>query len=328
MKDDYNNVKRIYENPGQISYIDILDPSRWVSSADKLSDSTSTSELWEIPSLPNWPEPNIQSMKHWVKTTINDFPASDLITYCPYQPNDWGDGPWLNVAAEHIWAHESVPGLWGINQKYYADIWWQASPKLISKNDLPVLLKHLKDSTTIEKLLGMGRIDIPQEYKASLTEWPLLEGEFAEGLGGPSNNTFHDELPVSWMPLVGACGNPDHRDEQRPVLLPWPLLFRMWGLELDLDKGVIHKDGEVIFGIPSWASGEDALAARIIPLKKLLDESDLELIWLTRGERKAYLDWSNMGSNKEHAWADLYGLSFLGPDLRVQTAWFDYKIEE
>ena len=174
--------------------------------------------------------------------------------------------------------------------------------------------------------VGIGRIDPPRAGEIDLTGWSRLQGDFSLGFHDTHDSQWSEEwFPVSWMHLVGKCGDPDRRDEHRPVLMPWPRLFREWGLELDLRRGVVCRGQEIVFGLAGWVLGEDALLARLEPLQRLLTESGFRLVWLLRGERRAFLNIT-VPHEAPTAWVDFHGLAYLGSDGFVQTAWLHRKL--
>lgn len=278
--------------------------------------------FWKIPSLPPWPDPNPNEIRQWVHSENNDLPPTDVIVCAPELPKDWGEGAWLKLFSEHIWKSNFAPGQWALGRRFLTDIWWQISPMLIHSDDLPRLLESLEQSTVQEHLLATGRIDPANDWHVPLTQWPTLVEPWDEGFRDATpGGRWGEWLPVPWRPLVGECGHPDRRDEHAPVCLPLPSLFKEWNLELDLRRGVVLYQGEPIFGLAGWVFQEDALFARVEPLRNLLAASDYALIWCMRGERRAFLNLSDPHNENTSAWADFHGIGFLGSDGRVQTAW-------
>jgi len=88
-------------------------------------------------------------------------------------------------------------------------------------------------------------------------------------------------------------------------------------------KMTVCKDGEPIFCL----HGDDALFAHKTRLQKLLKESRYRLIWLFRGERRAFLSWG-LSSDKEYSWVDCYAVLFFGLDGNIQTAWYDRELRQ
>jgi hypothetical protein len=311
---------RQYDTPHQIGYIEVLDPSRWLGLPTRPA-AVSNSDIWQVPSLPRWPTADDEDLRSWGASETFDLPAVDVITHVPTLPLQWGEGPWMCVAAEHIWSSPAMPGVWGLNQERDADIWWQLTPALIQSADLPRLLDALERPKVQRKLMGLGRIDLESDWDLQLAEWPRVGGSFDRGpeAGGHSG---HDAwLPVPWMHLVGTCGDPDRRDEHGPVILPWPRLFRDWGLQLDLQHGVVRHGDAVVFGLAGWVMGEDALFARSGVLVDLLARSGLSLVWWLRGERRAFVREFGAGEARARVWIDSHGIAYLARDGRAQVAW-------
>lgn len=325
--EDRNGDPGSYDSPAQLSYIDIYDPSRWTSGNLGKNRGGTNSGFWAVPSLPEWPNPSIESIKTWGELSSHDLSPVDVISWTPELPQSWGKGPWILFGAEHIWSEKFAPGQWGRNRKFHSDIWWQISPRIISTADFPMLLHELDTQETLNRLRQIGRIDQLKARDVELPAWSGLEGIFSEGIHNTSESRWKDWLPVPWMHCVGECGDVDRRDEHRPVLMPWPRLFRDWQLELDLRRGVVHRNGEIIFGLAGWVFRQDALIARLEPLQRLLSDSGYRLIWLLRGERRAFLNIS-MPHQDLSSWVDLRGLAYLGVDGRVQLAWFDREVRK
>lgn len=322
LKVDRYGEPGIYDSPAQLSYIDMYDPSRWIGSVTRPHDDEIKSDFWAVPSLPKWPSPEPAHIKSWGESPTHDLSPVDVITWVPELHHDWGSGTWLRIAAEHIWEENLAPGQWGINREFHADIWWQIYPRIVASADFPCLLTAVTKPKVLKRLRQKGRFDPPCAREVVLPAWCSLENEFAEGFRDTSKSRWDDWFPVPWMHFVGECGDVDRRDEHRPVLMPWPRLFREWQLELDLRRGVVHRKGEIIFGLAGWVLGQDALLACLAPLQQLLKESGYRLIWLLRGERRAFLNIT-MPHDNPSAWVDLRGLAYLGVDSRVQLAWFE-----
>lgn len=321
------DVPRQYDTPHQISYIEVLDPSRWLQLAPRPAAAAKNADFWRIPSLPRWPGLDDDDLRRWGASEAFDLPAVDVLTHVPALPPNWGEGPWLRVAAEHIWASPSWPGVWGIGQERDADIWWQLTPALVRSTDLPRLLAMVDRPAVRERLEGLGRIDLQGHWDLPLAEWPNLGGYFAEGPKRGDHGGLDAWLPVPWMFMSGKCGHPDRRDEHGPVILPWPRLFRDWGLRLDLQQGVVRRRESVVFGLAGWVLGEDALFARRDMLLELLESSDLTLVWWLRGERRAFVREVGKGEARAKVWIDSHGLAHLGRDGRVSVSWIarDYR---
>ncbi len=316
---------REYDNPAQLD-IHLYDSSRWLQVVKPIVQSKDES-FWRIPSQPTWPLPNIKAMVEWVTSDNQDLLPADVIAHVPNLPRDWGDGPWLRLAGEHIWTSHFAPGQWALEKGYHADIWWQCWPLLIRAIDMPALLGALQNSSVWEGAVEDGRLDPDQEWDVALSAWPALDAAWDQGFVTNRNNRFHLKLPMPWRPLIGACGHPDRRDEHRPVLLPVPSLFREWGLELDLRRGLGMYRGEPLFGLAGWVHGESALFARQQPLQALLVERGYTLFWSWRGERRGFMDFGmHRQEDGDLAWADYHGIGYLGTDGRVQTARIEKKL--
>lgn len=314
-------VPRTYDAPHQISYIEMLDPSRWLHVAQKPVATVDSEALWQVASLPRWPMGNDEDLLRWGASSAFDLPAADVLSHVPRLPSGWGEGPWICVAAEHVWAAPPCPGVWGLNEERNADIWWQLIPALIETDQLPTLLESLRQQPVQDRLRQLGRIDLEGDWDVPLAEWPQLRDSFDAGLrrGGRSHDAW---LPVPWMHMTGQCGHPDRKDQEGPVILPWPRLFREWNLTLDLERGVVSQAGNVVFGLAGWLMGEDALFARRSALMALLSKFGMTLVWWLRGERRAHVEEFGSGPEaRARVWIDSHGVAYLGRDGRVQVAW-------
>lgn len=327
MKSGWNREPRIYESPAQV-HINPHDPARWLQIVAPTISRNNNQDFWRIPSLPSWPLHNLEVMRTWVASSNCDLPPSDVIGCVPELPAAWGEGPWLRLAAEHIWQSKFAPGGWGLGNDYFADLWWQCWPMIIHADDLPELLSRLEEPTVQRDLAAVGRIDPANDWHTPLAQWPATQAEWDYDFQVSHPNAWHDFwLPVSWRPLIGECGHPDRRDDHAPILLPMPSLFREWGLELDLRRGLVLHQGEPVFGLAGWLGGEGALFANLHKLRGLLDASGYALIWRWCGERRAFMNLGFGGHDEEDfAWADYHGISYLGADGRVQGAWSEKKI--
>ncbi len=316
MTSEGRDIQRIYDSPHQISYIEIFDPSRWLQISGSAIQQNKDEAFWEIPSMPPWPLPIKTDLQRWASNTTYDLPDSDIICTIPKLPESWGRGPWMRIAAEHIWHNSFAPGYWALGYEYSADIWRQIMPALIKSSDLPELI-HKAQKTGIQKQnSGYGRCDYDSDWDTPLADWPLLEGDFDRDF---DIDTW-DMWPVPWMPLAGHCGDPDENDERRQIIVPWPRLFREWGLVLDLHNGVIRRNEEIVFGLAGWSLGEDALFAQSDVLQNLLKKYDYTLVWWLCGERRAWLELDHLSDPKSSAWVDTYGIAYLGLDGRVNIA--------
>ena len=313
---------RIYDTPHQIGYIEMLDPSRWLQLEASPAATPDSDQFWSIASLPRWPTLNDADLIGWGASARFDLPAVDVLDHVPRLPSRWGEGPWFVVAAEHSWKSPPWPGVWGLNEERRADLWWQLTPALIETAQLPVLLNALEQPAVRDRLRRLGRIDLHGDWDVQLADWPQLRDEFDAGLR--SGEHGHEAwLPVPWMYLAGECGHPDKTEQDGPVILPWPLLFREWDLTLDLQHGVVRQADDVVFGLAGWLMGEDALFARRDVLMALLVKHGLTLVWWLRGERRAFVEEIGSSERRAGVWIDFHGVAYLGRDGRVQLAWLD-----
>lgn len=327
MKPGWNKEPRVYETPAQV-HVNPHDPARWLQIVAPAISGNVKKDFWCIPSLPSWPLHNLEEMKAWVASSSYDLPPADVIGSVPTLPQAWGDEPWLRLAAEHIWQSKFAPGGWGLGKDYYADLWWQCWPMLIYAEDLPKLLEKVSKPKAQKELAAVGRIDPANDWHAPLAQWPATQADWDSGFRKSQPNIWHDFwLPVRWRPMVGECGHPDRRDDHAPILLPMPSLFREWGLELDLRRGLVLHQGEPVFGLAGWLFGESALFVNLPRLRGLLDASGYALIWRWCGERRAFMNLGSGGVDEEDfAWADYHGIGYLGVDGRAQGAWSEKKI--
>jgi len=327
MRPDWDKEPRIYETPAQF-HVTLHDPARWLQVVAPTISRNDGQEFWRIPSLPSWPLHNLEKMKVWVASSSYDIPPADVIGCVPALPQAWGDGPWLRLAAEHIWQSEFAPGGWGLGKEYLADLWWQCWPILINAKDLPKLLEKVSEPEAQNELAAVGRIDPANDWHATLAQWPAIQADWDSGFRKSQPNSWHDFwLPVKWRPMVGKCGHPDRRDDHAPIQLPMPSLFREWGLELDLRRGLVLHQGEPAFGLAGWLFGEMALFVNLPRLRSLLSASGYALLWRWCGERRAFMNLGSGGLDKKDiAWADYHGIGYLGADGRVQGAWSEKKI--
>lgn len=327
MKPGWNKEPQVYESPAQVD-INPHDPARWLQVVAPAISRSDKQDFWCIPSLPSWPLHNLEEMKVWVASSSYDIPPADVIGCVPALPQVWGDGPWLRLAAEHIWKSKFAPGGWGLGKEYFADLWWQCWPILINAKDLPKLLEKVSEPEVQNELAAVRRIDPANDWHAPLAQWPATQADWDSGFRKSQPNSWHDFwLPVKWRPMVGECGHPDRRDDHAPIQLPMPSLFREWGLELDLRRGLVLHQGEPVFGLAGWLFGESALFVNLPRLRRLLSASGYALLWRWCGERRAFMNLGSGGLDKEDfAWADYHGIGYLGADGRVQVAWSEKKI--
>jgi hypothetical protein len=325
MRPDWGNEPRIYNSPDQVG-VDLHDPARWLRVVASIKKTELEDGFWRIPSSPSWPLPNFNEIRQWIDSAIFDLPPNDVIVCVPDLPEDWGEGNWIKLFSEHSWKSDFAPGQWALGNRYLADIWWQITPMLIHADDLPKLLNELECSKVQKNLIVDGRIDLANDWHVPLTQWPTLKEPWDEGFRETVPGRWVTWLPVPLRPVVGECGHPDRRDEHAPVCLPLPSLFQEWNLELDLHRGIVLHQGEPLFGLAGWIFQENALFARVEPLRNLLAASGYTLIWCMRGERRAFLNLDNPHAENASAWADYHGIGFLGSDGRVQTAWLHKQV--
>ena len=168
-------------------------------------------------------------------------------------------------------------------------------------------------------MAGFGRVDPANDWHIPITQWSALQADWDNGFHAPSADSWRIWLPVPWRELIGECGHPERRDDHAPIILPLPTLFQEWGLELDLRRGVVCYQGQVVFGLSGWVHGQNVLFARIEVLQQLLSKSNYTLVWWLRGERRAFLNISDPHFNS--VWADYNGLAYLSGNGQVQTIW-------
>jgi hypothetical protein len=315
MHSGWNDEPCSYDTPDQVG-VHLHDPARWL----RLSAPTrnkSDNEFWHVTSLPQWPQPNLTDMTKWIKSASCDLPPADIVACIPALPKEWGDGAWLRIASEHIWESHFAPGQWGVGNDYRADIWWQITPLLIHAKDLPKLLQRIDKPDVLTRIAKSGRVDPANDWHIPITQWSTLQADWDDGFCNPSVDSWRVWLPVPWREFIGECGHPDRRDDHAPIKLPLPSLFQEWGLELDMRRGVVCYQGQVVFGLSGWVHGEEALFAKLDVLQKLLVTSNYTLLWWLRGERRAFLNMSNPHSNS--VWADYNGLAYLSGNGHVQT---------
>lgn len=319
---------RQYDTPHQIGYIDVIDPSRWLQLTAQPAVKSDDEKFWRIPSLPRWPAANDDDLDRWGSSQLFDLPAIDVINCVPDIPAQWGKGPWIRIAAENVWSSPAYPGVWGRDQERDADIWWQLTPALIRSRDLDTLMSELSKAEVCTQLAGIGRIDIESDSEIQLTEWPNVGESFNRGFETENESWHGPWLPVPWMPLVGKCGDPDRNDEHKEVILPWPRLFRDWGLKLDLQRGVVRLGDAGVFGLAGWVLGEEALFAQRDALLDLLDRNGNTLVWWMLGERRAFAREIGHSEPKKYIWIDSHGIAFLGKDGRTQVAWLRREVRD
>lgn len=323
MQSGWNNEPRSYDTPDQVG-VNLHDPARWLRFGAP-TRTKSDDGFWYVASLPQWPQPNISDMRMWIESASCDLPPADIVACIPTAPKEWGDGPLLRISSEHIWESNFAPGQWALGNKYYADIWWQITPLLIQDGDLPKLLQEIDKPDVLALMANSGRVNPANDWHIPITQWPTLQADWDDGFGNPKADGWKIWLPVPWREFIGECGHPDRQDDHAPVKLPMPSLFQEWDLELDLRRGVLCYQGEVVFGLSGWVHGEKALFAKQDVLQRMLADSKYTLLWWLRGERRAFLNISDPHSNS--VWADYDGLAYLGRNGQVQTIWLHKTIE-
>lgn len=323
MQSCWNDESCSYDTPDQVG-VHLQDPARWLrfSAPER---NISKDEFWRIPSLPQWPQPNFADMTEWLNSGSCDLPPSDIVACIPAVPLEWGDGALLRVACEHIWKNRYAPGQWGLGNKYHADIWWQITPLLIYTSDLPKLLQEINKSDVLARMTELGRVTPANDWHIPITQWSALQADWDNGFRIPIADNWEGWLPVPWREFVGECGHPDQRDDHAPIKLPLPSLFQEWGLKLDLRRGAVCYQDQVLFGLSGWVHGEDALFAKLDVLQQVLAASKYTLVWRFCGERRAFLNISDPHSNS--VWADYNGLAYLCENGQVQTIWLKKVIE-
>lgn len=325
MTDDPFSGAREYDTPHQISYIKLSDPSRWLYLTERHLITSNRDDFWRVPSLPQWPSANVEDVIHWGTDEAYDLPAADVLSYVPELPSEWGDGPWIRIAAEHCWTSPKLPGTWGIGQDLDTNIWWQLTPALIRACDLTTLLDSLNETSVCERLEAISRIELEGDWNLQLSEWPGACGDLSKGIDYDGNGGSDAWLPVPWMHLIGECGHPDRSEESGPTILPWPRIFQDWGLELDIESGVVRQGNTVVFGVASLVMDEKALFAQRDVLINLLEKHNLALVWWLRGERRAFMPGFSSYAPHALVWIDSRGVAYLGKDGLIQVGMLSRK---
>lgn len=311
MNPHYRDKQIVYNSPEQIGYVKLFDPLTWLTHASYLMPTTAQ-YFMNIPNLPSWPLPSTSNMKEWARSSSNDLSPSDVIQTCPFLPTMWGEGPWLSLYTENAWRQPAPPGHWRMNEEFFADLWVQIVPRLIYSQDLPVLLEKMKLKRNQKKVQEWGRISMPEKWEGILASWQNLDGIFSQGIA-----KTHDTdawLPVPSMSLLGQCGPCGDGEEDSAVLLPLPYLFKKWDLTLDVASCAIRHNDDVVFGLAGLFK-KNALYAHIERLTRLLETSGYRLVWLVRGERRAFLDiYSANQKYEDFVWNDYHYILYLGDD--------------
>ena len=323
MRPDWDKTACVYSGPEQLG-IQLLDPARWLHSPGrKVGESE---KLWDIPTLPEWPVPEIEVMQEWISSRCFDLPPFDVLMHSSDLPEHWGEGPWLRFAAEHIWKAEHALGYWGKGQDFHADIWWQMIPVLVNATDLPRLLESVDDPKCQGKLRELGRIDVYSDWNAPLSAWNGITPAWDSGMEDGDSGAINGWLPIPYRPLIAECGHPDRSDEHAPIYAPMPSVAREWGLDFRLRDGLLLSKGEPVFGLASALNARSVLFARAEPLVQLLASSGHSLVWFFKGERRAFLNLHRTDP-VESVWANYYGIGYLTADGRPLVAWLEKNIE-
>ncbi len=320
---DWDKTACVYSGPEQLG-IQLLDPARWLHSPGR--NDGESERLWDIPTLPAWPAPELEVLQKWISSSCFDLPPIDVLMSSSDLPEHWGDGPWLRFAAEHTWKADLALGYWGKGQDFHADIWWQIIPVLVKATDLPHLLESVDDPKCQEKLRELGRIDVFSDWNAPLSAWNGITPDWDSGMMDGDSGAINGWLPVPYRPLVAECGHPDRSDEHAPIFAPMPSVAREWELEFRLRDGLLLSKGEPVFGLASALNTRSVLFARVEPLVNLLASSGHSLVWFFKGERRAFLNLHRTDP-AESVWANYYGIGYLTADGRPLVAWLDKVLE-
>lgn len=319
----WNDTARNYDTPDQVG-VRLLDPSRWLQFGASIKGN-SASEFWRVASLPRWPRPDLSDMKNWIESSACDLPPGDIVASIPSLPKDWGDSGFLRIAGEHIWESDFAPGQWGLGHKYHSDIWWQITPLLIHTSDFPKLQQEIDKPDVLARMTKSGRVDPANDWHIPITQWPAFLADFDDGFRCADADAWRVWLPVPWREFLGECGHPDQHGDQAPIKVPLPSLFREWDLDLDLRRRVVCHQGQAVFGLSGGVHGRDALFAKRDILMQLLAASGYTMVWWLRGERRAFLNFSD--SHSDSVWANYNGLAYLCGNGHVQTIWLRKVIE-
>ena len=322
---DWDSKVRHYESPDQLGVV-LHDPARWLCEVP-VALEIKQEEFWNMPNMPPWPRHNIQDMQRWIKSSSYDLHPGDVIATVPKLPEVWGAGPWILLGGYHAWKSDFSPGHWTSGKAFISDISWHIQPVLIEAKKFPTLIQRLdklkKQRGTINSVHG----EMVKECEMPLTQWPDLHAELDNGFREARQDACREfRLPVPWKQMLGMCGHPDYHDRY-PTLLPVPSLFREWGLQLDLRRGLVLHNGAALFGLAGLLLREDALFCHVPRLQKLLRDSGYALLWSWRGERRAFMNLGLSRTFENHVWADYEGIGYLGEDGRIQTAWMQKEIE-
>ena len=156
MNPGWNDEPRSYDNPSQLTSVELYDPTRWLGEKLQIEHTEISHSFWANPSLPNWPDPNPIAIQNWVESVIKDVPIPDLISWTPPLPPSWGTGPWLQVALEHVWESSFAPGRWALDQQFRADIGYQIIPRLIRAAHFATVSDAVEQARSTESPAGFG----------------------------------------------------------------------------------------------------------------------------------------------------------------------------
>lgn len=314
MNPTYRDKNPVYDSPEQIGYIKLYDPLKWLPHEQEYSIESSDDHFWNIPSMPRWPNPQKEHVLEWAKSSTADLNPSDIILHCPVLPPVWGPGPWLYLYASHVWRQSTPPGSWRTNKEFMADIWVQIVPRIIRTEDLPTLMDRMKLKKNQNRVLRWGSIYLPEKWEGTMALWHELKGEFDQGIQMERN--VDAWLPVPSMSMLGQCGPCGEDTDSTSVLLPLPRLFREWSLELDISSCCVKHSGNILFGIAGLLK-KNALFAHAERFTELLKKSGYTLVWLVRGERRAFLDIHSASRDYENfVLNDYHHILYLGEDGR------------
>jgi len=295
------------------------DPARWLHGATTHEGTLEAGSIWDIATIGSWPLPEVSSMQEWIHSETNDPKPADIIELVNGLPEAWGGTPWIRVAAEHTWESTFAPGYWGVGCDFFADIWMQLVPALVQSSNFNKLLERI-DASATSNLSSNGRLNLNSEWNVPFAKWPELDADWDCGFTIQDTNSSHERLPVPSRVFVAECGHPDNEDEQAQFFVPAPSLFREWGLKLELQSSLVRDARDVVFGLTTALQAKHVLFANVDALRTLLNESGYRLIWLIRGERRAFEVIDGGGHKGAIVWADYHGIAYLGLDGRVEVA--------
>jgi hypothetical protein len=298
--------------------VETYDPARWLHGATRTESSGSHNDVWGLPATFIWPRPDQPSMHAWIHSEESDPRPADIVELLSGLPPSWGSKSWIRAAAEHVWTTSFAPGYWGLGYSFHADLWIQLVPALVRSPDFPILLDRL-DACSEDKSSD-GRLDFYAESDVPMSEWPNFQAEWDCGFGTQDEYSQQGKLAVPFRIFAAECGHPDKNDEQAPVILPTPSLFREWALKLQMNQSFIRNKSDVVFGLSNALSQRSVLFANVDVLLSLLQKSDFRLVWFVRGERRAFQKLGSGGEEGQTVWADYHGVAYLGLDGRAAVA--------